>query len=111
MVMLAYYFVLRPGEYVVSSGELSAPFRLINAELFVNQRRLDWRQCTEADIEAATFVLLAFTNQKNSVCGKKIGHGRSRHPRFCPVLAASRRILHLRHNQALDSTPLYGFYV
>jgi hypothetical protein len=111
MVTLAYFFVLRPGEYVVSSGELSAPFRFGDAELFIGQRRLDCRQCTDADIQAATFVMLTFSNQKNSVRGEKIGHGRSGHARFCPVLATSRRMLHLRRNHALDNTPLYGFYV
>jgi hypothetical protein len=111
MVALAYYIVRRPGEYVVSSGELSAPFRFVDAELVVGQRRLNCRQCTDADVKAATFVMLTFTNQKNSFRGEKIGHGRSGHPRFCPVLAASRRILHLCRNNALDHTSLYGFYV
>jgi hypothetical protein len=69
MVCLTYYFVLRPGEYAVASGKLSAPFRLVDVELFVGQRRLDIQQCAEADIEAATFVMSTFTNQKNSVRG------------------------------------------
>jgi hypothetical protein len=111
MVCLAYYFILRPGEYVVASGELSSPFRLADVELFVGQRRLDTRLCTDADVEAATFLMLTFTNQKNSVRGEKIGHGRSGHARFCPVLAATRRVLHLRQHQAPDITPLYAFYI
>jgi hypothetical protein len=67
MVCLAYSFILRPGEYVVASGELSSPFRLIDVDLFVRQRRLDIRHCADADIEAATFFMLPFSNQKNSV--------------------------------------------
>jgi hypothetical protein len=45
---------------------------------------------------SATFVILIFTDQKNAVRGKTVGHGRSGDLQACPVLAVVRRILHLR---------------
>jgi hypothetical protein len=113
MVTLGYYFVLRPGEYyVVSSCELSSPFHLVDVKLFVGERRLDCRHCTKANLEAATLMLVTFTNQKNSVLrGEIIGHGYSGHQRFCPVLATTGRLLHLHRHHAPDTMPLYSFYV
>jgi hypothetical protein len=55
---------------------------------------------------SATFVILIFTDNKNAVCGKTVGHGCSGDPQACPVLAVVHRILHLRSFHAPPNMPL-----
>ena len=111
MVCLGLFFLCRPGEYALSSSSsLSTPFRLCDVDLFLGNARLDVHTADEDALRAATYVTLTFTLQKNTVPGEKIGHGRSGHPVFCPVLAVVRRILHLRANGAPPTAPLHSYY-
>ena len=111
MTCIGLYYLCRPGEYAVSSNaSLSTPFRLADVELFVGQTRLNLASAPEEHLRAATYSILVFTNQKNTVRGEKIGHGRSGHPDFCPVLAIVRRVLHLRQHGADITTPLHSYY-
>ena len=105
--MIAFFFLLRPGEYTVdASAEESRPFRLTDVQLFIGQSRIDIATATEAQIRCATFVSLTFTDQKNGVRGEVIGLGRSGDAFLCPVLAVIRRVLHLRAHNADPTTPL-----
>lgn len=107
MIMIAFFFLLRPGEYTVDgSAEESTPFRLTDVQLFIGQTRIDLATATEAQIRCATFVSLTFTDQKNGVRGEVIGLGRSGDAFLCPVLAVIRRVLHLRAHNADPTTPL-----
>ena len=63
-----------------------------------------------ADLSRVTFATLTFTTQKNGVCGEVIGLGRSGDPAFCPVLALTRRIQHLREHSAPADTPLTSYW-
>ena len=105
MITLAFFFLLRPGEYTSSPSD-TTPFTLQDVQLFSGQRRLDLSTAPEASIRSATFATLTFTNQKNGVRGEVIGLGTSGNPHLCPVRAVVRRILHLRASQADPSTPL-----
>lgn len=112
MVCIALYYLCRPGEYALSSSSsLSTPFRLADVELFVGATRIDIYTAAEPILRSATYAVLVFTLQKNTVAGEKIGHGRSGHPYFCPVLAIVRRALHLRQAGAHPHTPLHSYYV
>mmetsp|Transcript_30799 Transcript_30799/g.69092 ORF Transcript_30799/g.69092 Transcript_30799/m.69092 type:complete len:399 (-) Transcript_30799:17-1213(-) len=109
MIMIAFFFLLRPGKYTVEgSAEESTPFRLTDVQLFIGQTRIDLSTATEAQIKCATFVSLTFTdqNQKNGVRGEVIGLGRSGDAFLCPVLAVIRRVIHLRAHNADPTTPL-----
>ncbi|EJK75874.1 hypothetical protein THAOC_02391 [Thalassiosira oceanica] len=66
MIMIAFYFMLRPGEYTVDgSAEESMPFRLTDVQLFIRQTRIDLFMATdEARIRCATSASLAFTDRK-----------------------------------------------
>ena len=111
MICIGLYYLCRPGEYAVSSTEtLSTPFRLADVELYLGQTRLNLASAPETSLRAATYAILVFTNQKNTVRGEKIGHGRSGHAEFCPVQAIVRRVLHLRQHGADVTTPLHSYY-
>ena len=109
-LVLAYFFLLRPGEYSgiprTASDDL---FRIQDVGIWIGHRRLHPLHCSTAELHAASFVSLTFTSQKNGVRGETIGHGRSGHPTLCPVAALTRRLVDLRACGATLTTPLNGF--
>jgi hypothetical protein len=109
MIILAFFFLLRPGEYTANNSDTS-PFRLQDVQFFIGPTRLDATVATPELIRQATFATLTFTNQKNGVCGEVIGHARSGDLFLCPVLALIRRVLHLREQNAPRDTPLAMAY-
>ena len=109
MICLAFFFLLRPGEYTISAGD-SSPFQFEDVQLFRGSSRLNLTTAPEADILTATFASLTFKNQKNGVRGEVIGQACSGNLLLCPVRAIARRILHLRSNRAGPLTPLATVY-
>ena len=105
MIALAFFFLLRPGEYTAMKSD-TTPFRMQDVQLFVGGHRLDPLAAPLATIRTATFATLTFTSQKNGVRGEVIGLSRSGNPLLCPVLAIVRRLTHLREHNAPPSTPL-----
>jgi len=101
---IAYFWLLRPGEYCSSSE--SHPFRLCDTQLFIGNVRISPITCDLADLDRVSFVTLTFTTQKNGVRGEIIGHGRSHHPFACPVITIASRIRYLRLQNAPDEAPL-----
>jgi hypothetical protein len=110
MLLIGFFFLLRPGEYAHTSNPESCPFRLCDVHLMHGVTRLDPFHAAEITLRSATHVALEFTNQKNGVRGELVGLGRSGHPHWCPVVAVIQRVLHLRLHQAAPSTPLYTYY-
>lgn len=108
MILLAFFFLLRPGEYTdATTGDSnSKPFLLSSVQLFIGPRRLDFATATDAELNAATFASLTFDNQKNGVRGEVIGLSTSGDTIVCPVRALARRVIHLRTNNAPANTPL-----
>jgi hypothetical protein len=102
---LAFFFLLRPGEYTVT-GTAPHPFTLADVRLFCHGTSIDPLTAPPEALLSATFVVLIFTDQKNAVRGETVGHGRSGDPHACPVLSTVRRILHLRSFNAPPHTPL-----
>lgn len=109
MIALAFFFLLRPGEYTGTSSE-TTPFAFQDVALFHGMRRLDLHSATDAEILSATFATLEFTNQKNGVRGEVIGLGCSGHISLCPVRSIGRRIIHLRQHNAPPTTPLGTYF-
>jgi hypothetical protein len=101
---LAFFWLLRPGEYCSSSD--SHPFRLRDVQLFIGNARLDPLTCALADLARVTFVTLTFTTQKNGVRGEIIGHARSGHLYACPVVSVISRVRYLRQHGAPPDAPL-----
>lgn len=105
MIILAFFFLLRPGEYVDTNSE-STPFTLADVSLYFGNTYLDFATATDQQLLTATRVSLTFTTQKNGVRGEVIGLCASGDPLLCPVKAAARRVIYLRNNNAPPGTPL-----
>jgi hypothetical protein len=108
MICLAFFFLLRPGEYT-GTVTSSQPFQLRDVRFFLGTLALSSATATVPQLLSATFVTLEFTTQKSGVRGEVVGLGRSGDPHFCPVLAAARRVVHLRLAQAPPTQPLASF--
>jgi hypothetical protein len=108
MIVIAFFFLLRPGEYTVTTD--NSPFRLQDIQLRIGDQRLSWHSATEHQLLCATFATLEFTTQKNAVRGEVIGQGRSGSHHFCPVKSIARRLLHLRRHGADPATPLASYF-
>ncbi|KAI2491970.1 hypothetical protein MHU86_22590 [Fragilaria crotonensis] len=110
LLILGHFFLLRHGEYLGDPNDaLDSLFRLRDVSLWVGSRPLDPLHCPLSDLQAATFATIAFTRQKNGVRNETIGHGRSGHPRLCPVLSIVNRIAYLRTVAAVPATPLNAY--
>ena len=110
MIILAFFCLLRPGEYTDSPCD-TTPFYLQDIQLFVGDRCLDLNTASDAQILAACFGALTFTDQKNGVRSEVIGLAHSGDPYLCPVRVIGRRIIHLRRHGAPPNTPLARVYV
>ena len=106
-LVIGFYFLLRPGEYL--GPPRAAVFRLCDIQFWIGSRALAQASCPAADLLAATFVALTFTQQKNGVRNETIGHGRSGHPHLCPVLCLASRVLALRDQGAAPTQTLNAF--
>jgi hypothetical protein len=112
LVIIAFYFLMRPGEYCHTTGEdASHPFHNDEVELWRGPRKLDLATASDNDLLTATFCILLFSDQKNANRGEKVGHGLSSDPFFCAVRALARRIIHLRRNGAPPHTPIHCYYM
>jgi len=71
-IWMAFYFLLRPGEYANASGEAKHPFRLEDVECKIGHERIfDFHLASVlAQLLAATFTSLTFTDQKNGIKGE-----------------------------------------
>ena len=111
---LAFFFLLRPGEYTGTTSD-EAAFSLDDIHLSLGSRQLNLATASTHEIESATSVGLYFTTQKNQRKGDKISHGQSFHPLCCPVKAAIRLVLtHRAHfhatNTPFDGTVIFASY-
>ena len=105
MIVVAFFFLLRPGEYTDSPSE-TTPFSFADVQLFLGPTRLNLRLSTDAQLLAASSAALTFTTQKNGVENEVIRLGRSGDPFLCPTLAIARRVIHLRDANAPGHAPL-----
>jgi hypothetical protein len=88
MCTIAFYFLLRPGEYTGTTSD-DTPFRLQYVALHVGTRRLDNMLASLPDIQAADSVSYTFTTQKNGTNGEILTHGLRGDALACPVKATS----------------------
>ena len=105
-LVVGFYFLLRPGEYTGSPREADDLFRIQDVQCWIGNRRIEPLLCSTPELHSVTFVSLTFMSQKNGVRGETIGHGRSGHPFLCPVARLVSRLLDLRAQGGLPTTPL-----
>jgi hypothetical protein len=111
MIILAYFFLMRPGEYCYTSTTTEAhPFRFQDIELFLGTTFLPLLTSTPSQLMAATYIRLTFATQKNANRGEKIGMSTNNHHFFCPCKAAARRILYLRDHTTDMNLPLHTYF-
>ena len=108
-IYMAFFFLMRPGEYCRTTTEENAPFRLCDVQLWAGQCQLNVMTDTPARLRTATFVGLTFTTQKNGITGEVIGHGRSGALYACPVSSVVELVCLLRAWGAPPTTPLASF--
>jgi hypothetical protein len=72
MIALAFFFLLRPGEYTATKSE-STPFEFKDVQLWQGSLRLDLLTATNEELLAASFCSLTFDRQKNAQRGETIG--------------------------------------
>ena len=105
LMWLAFFFLLRPGEYSASAPD-SHPFSLSDVQLWSASTPVDPFTAPPAILLSCTFVALTFATQKNGTRAEQIGHGHTSHLTACPVLCTVRRILYLRSLSAPPTTLL-----
>ena len=110
MIILAFFFLLRPGEYTASPSD-TQPFDLKSVQLFLGGRWFNLATSSDAQLCRATFASLTFDMQKNGVCGESIGLGLSGDPVLCPVLTLVRIVISLRRANASPLTPLSSVFI
>jgi hypothetical protein len=110
MLLLGFYFMLRPGEYAHTTSAQASPFCLKHVHLFAGRSRLNHFTVPLYVLSTATSVALEFDRQKNGVRGEVITLSRSGHSTICPVMAAIAGVKHLRLYQATPDTPLYSYW-
>jgi hypothetical protein len=76
MVVIAFYYLLRPGEYTGTATD-DVAFKLQDLQLFIGDRFVDPCVGPNSDLEAATSASLVFTNQKNDVRDEVVNHATS----------------------------------
>jgi hypothetical protein len=108
MVIIAFFFLLRPGEYTGTSSN-TTPFALRDTQLFIGRDRIAPALYDDPRFDLADFATLEFTTQKNGVRGEVIGLGCTG-DYFSPVKALQRRIRHLREHNATPDTPLASYF-
>jgi hypothetical protein len=92
MIILGFFFLLRPGKYAQTDNPEASPFCICDIHLQHNNIRLDPFTCLEHIFTSASHVALEFTMQKNGVRGELVSLGRSGHQLLCPVHAAIERL-------------------
>jgi hypothetical protein len=92
MLLLGFYFMLRPGEYAHTDSREATPFRLRHVHIFARNQRINHLTCPIYQLATASSVALEFDKQKNGVRGELIGLSRSGHPTNCPVMAILNRL-------------------
>jgi hypothetical protein len=109
MVIIAFYFLLRPGEYTGTTLD-DTLFSLQEVALRIGDRCLDIMHSPATNTASADSVSYTFTTQKNGTTGEILTHGCSGDRFECPVKAMVRYVLRLRQHKATKSTPIASYH-
>jgi hypothetical protein len=117
--MIAFYYLLRVGEYTIKQArnntKQTVQFRMRDVTFFKRDSHGRLRQLSrsalDSDIASADSATLKLDNQKNGwkgVCVHQESNGEQLH---CPVRALGRRFVHIRRATKDDTTFLSAFFV
>ena len=119
LVLIAFYYLLRIGEYTTkaarNNSKQTEEFKLgditfFKKDLHGNLRTLP-RNAPDDLIATADGATLKLDNQKNGWKGVCVYQEANGDPIHCPVRALGRRYLHLRNNGATKKTILSAYFV
>ncbi len=103
MIILAFFFLPRPGEYTDNDN---TPFCLKDVQLFIGPCCLKVQTSSTAELTQARFGSLTFTDQKNGVRSEAIGQASMGNSFVCLVKALVQCFLYLWSQNAPPTTPL-----
>lgn len=118
LILIAFYYLLRVGEYTVkhsrNSTKRTVQFRFQDITFFKTDTKNNIRQlprsAPECDILSADSATLKLDNQKNGWKGVCIHHESNGDDFLCPVKALGRRYVHLLAHSAPKTTFLSAVY-
>jgi hypothetical protein len=84
MLLLGFYFMLRPGEYAHTKSKESTPFRLKHVHLFAGHRRLNHLSGPTYPLAAATSVALEFDCKRTGCEENSLPYPVQATPPFAP---------------------------
>ena len=73
MIIIAFFFLMRPGEYTDTSSEDACPFKLEDVQLFIGQRRIDLATASDDLIRKATFASIYLAEKWRAWRGYRTG--------------------------------------
>lgn len=117
LIVAAFYFLLRPGEYCLSTSTTDAdsrtsPFRFRDLSLHIDGQLFPATTAPLNDVTIRTRVThatLTFTDQKNAVRGETITHNATTDDFLCPAKALARVARRLQVGNSGPDTPPYEF--
>ena len=118
LALIAFYFLLRVGEYTIKSTrnhtKQTVQFRIADVTFFKHDSHGQLKQLSRlaplTDIMSAASATLKLDNQKNGWKGVCIHQETNGEPIHCPVRALGRRIAHIRRHSHDTLTYLSAFY-
>jgi hypothetical protein len=120
LILVAFYYLLRIGEYTVKGArnntKQTVQFRMQDVTFFRHDKNGTLRQlprtATPDEISTAHSATLKLDNQKNGWKGVCIHQEVNGDPYHCPVKALGRRYLHIRrHTRDQHSTFLSTYFI
>jgi hypothetical protein len=119
LTLIAFYYLLRVGEYTVKSTrnntKQTVQFRIRDVTFFKRDDKGHLRQLSRCapglDITSADSATLKLDNQKNGWKGVCINQEANGDNVDCPVRALGRRYVHIRHHVSNPDTFLSAFFV
>jgi hypothetical protein len=111
MIVIAFYFLLRPGEYMGTTTD-DTHFRLHDAGLYIGGRNLDTTTVSMAELNSTTSASYKFTTQTNRTRDEKLVQGRKSIYLCCPVKATIQRFKHHHHHlqKSKQNAPIAAYY-
>ena len=110
LAMIAFFFMLRPGEYCSGGSDVQkSPFRIKDVQFGIDQRDIPAIKITKSQHHKLTIVSLTFTDQKNGVKGGSITHGRTTDLKVDPVQCVLNRIMYLHQHGAPATIALCSY--
>ena len=112
LICIAFYYLLRVGEYTKQSGskrKLTKPFRLRDITFRDSRGNLIPQTAPLATLLTAAEATLRISNQKNSIKGQCI-HQQCTGTDDSPVKALARHVYHILSNGGNANTYLYNYY-